>query len=73
MIAFESLAEFKTRFSLHLIIYETKWNAEAGMGKKLINDDSTKATYIMVKPDPGSYSAAQLNLKNRLYPKTKGR
>ena len=43
------------------------------MGKKLINDDSTKATYIMVKPDPGSYSAAQLNLKNRLYPKTKGR
>jgi len=71
MASFESLADFKTRFSLRLIIYETTWNAEAGADKKLTIEDSTKAMYFIEKLDPDRYSAAQQNYKNRVYPKPK--
>ena len=69
MQAFESLADFKTRFELRLHIYTTTW--KAGGDCEIRISDSTAATYFIEKLDPERYGTTQLNYRNKVYDKPK--
>ena len=67
MQAFESLADFKTRFELRLHIYTTTW--KAGGDCEIRISDATAATYFIEKLDPERYGTTQLNYRNKVYDK----